>query len=75
MKCLACKADAMKDTVSTYFAQPDHCCVIIKNVPCKQCTQCGETVYSASVLEKIDQIQIFHYFSMTDLNMKRRLDL
>ena len=56
MKCLACKADEMNDAVSTYFAQLDHCYVIIENVPCKKCSQCGETVYSASVLEKIDHI-------------------
>ena len=47
MKCLACKADAMKDTVSTYFAQLDHCYIIIENVPCKQCQQCGETGLTA----------------------------
>ena len=56
MKCLICKADTMKDDTSTYFAQLDHCYVIIENVPCKKCTQCGEAVYSASVMERIDEI-------------------
>jgi YgiT-type zinc finger domain-containing protein len=46
----------MKDDTSTYFAQLDNCYVIIENVPCKKCTQCGEVVYSASVMEKIDEI-------------------
>lgn len=56
MKCLLCKADTMIDTKSTYFAQLENCYVIIENVPCKKCTQCGEVVYSASVMEKIDGI-------------------
>ena len=56
MKCLVCKADSMIDSKSTYFATLENCYVIIENVPCKKCTQCGEVVYSASVMEKIDDI-------------------
>ena len=56
MNCLICKADGMMDSKSTYFAQLDNCYVIIENVPCKKCRQCGEVVYSASVMEKIDDI-------------------
>ena len=56
MKCLVCKADSMIDSCSTYFAQLDQCYVIIENVPCKKCTQCGEVVYASSVMEKIDGI-------------------
>ena len=56
MKCLVCKADTMTEAKSTYFAQLDNCYVIIENVPCRKCTQCGEVVYSASVMEKIDEI-------------------
>ena len=56
MKCLACKNDTMIDSKTTYFAHLPNCYLIIENVPCKKCSQCGETVYSASVLEKIDHI-------------------
>ena len=56
MKCLICKADSMVSDRSTYFAQLPDCYVIIENVPCKKCTQCGEVVYSASVMEKIDDL-------------------
>ena len=54
MKCLLCKADAMVDDKSTYFAQIGDCYVIIEHVPCRKCPQCGEVVYSASVMETID---------------------
>ncbi len=54
MKCLICRADTMVNDRSTYFAQLPNCYVIIENVPCRKCTQCGEVVYAASVMEKID---------------------
>ncbi len=28
----------------------------IENVPCQKCDQCGEIVYSATVIEKIEEI-------------------
>ena len=46
----------MKEDKSTYFAQLENCYVIIENVPCYKCTQCGEVVYSAAVMEKIEDI-------------------
>ena len=41
---------------AAYFAQLPNCYLIIENVPCRKCTQCGEVVYSASVMEKIDEL-------------------
>ena len=56
MKCLICKADSVIESESAYFAQIDDCYVIIENVPCWKCTQCGEVVYSMNVMERIDEI-------------------
>ena len=56
MKCLLCKSDSMEKSTSTYFAQLENCYVLIENVPCYKCGQCGEVVYSASVMEKIEDI-------------------
>ncbi len=56
MKCMSCKYDSMVDSTTAYFAQLHNCYVIIENVPCKTCPQCGETYFSASVMEKIDDI-------------------
>jgi threonine dehydrogenase-like Zn-dependent dehydrogenase len=33
-----------------------NCIVIIKNVPCMKCPQCGEVSYSGSVVRRIEQI-------------------
>ena len=56
MRCMICKADSMNNSSSTYFAQLPNCYVIIENVPCKKCGQCGEAVFSASVMERIDEL-------------------
>ena len=56
MRCLLCKSDNMIEARHTYIAQLEKCYVIIENVPCYECTQCGEVVYSASVMEKIDEM-------------------
>ena len=46
----------MIKSTNTYFAELKNCYVIIEHVPCFKCTQCGEVYYTASVLEKIDDI-------------------
>lgn len=56
MKCLSCKYGDMKEAKTTYFAQLNNCYVIIENVPCLKCDQCGDEFFAASVAEKIDSI-------------------
>lgn len=56
MKCMSCKSGDMKESKTTYFAQLKNCYVIIENVPCVKCDQCGEEFFTASVAEKIDDI-------------------
>ena len=56
MKCLACKNGDMEEAKTTYFGQLNNCYVIIENVPCMKCEQCGEEFFTMSVLEKIDDI-------------------
>ena len=56
MNCLLCKTGTMTESASAYFAQLNGCYVIIENVPCWKCEQCGEILYKASVLEKIEDI-------------------
>ncbi len=54
MNCLVCKNGIMQPSTDSYFAKVNDGYVIIENVPCFKCEQCGEVVYSASVIEKID---------------------
>ncbi|MDE6664282.1 MAG: type II toxin-antitoxin system MqsA family antitoxin [Lachnospiraceae bacterium] len=56
MKCTSCKYGEMQEAVTTYFTQLNNCYIIIENVPCLKCSQCGEEFLVASVAEKIDDI-------------------
>ena len=56
MKCLSCKSGNMEESTTTYTAGVKNCILIIKNVPCMKCEQCGEVLYNADILEKIDDI-------------------
>ncbi len=55
MKCFFCKSD-MESGFTTHVAELEKCIVIIKNVPCMKCGQCGETVYTGDVVRKIEEI-------------------
>ena len=55
MTCFACKGNVEKST-TTYMTECDGCYIIIKNVPCLKCDQCGDVVFRGSVVEKIDDI-------------------
>ena len=33
-----------------------HCVIIIKNVPCQKCSQCGEEFINGSTMQKIESI-------------------
>lgn len=46
----------METGVTTHVAELEKCIVIIRNVPCMKCSQCGETVYSGDVIQKIEEI-------------------
>ena len=56
MRCMSCKSGDMMPSTTTYFAQINNCYVIIENVPCLKCDQCGEVFLNMSIAEKIDDI-------------------
>lgn len=56
MKCMSCKYGDMRETKTTYFSMLNGGYVIIENVPCLKCDQCGEEFLTASTAEKIDNI-------------------
>ena len=50
-----CKGN-MVDGFTTYMADLGNCIIIIKNVPCHRCTQCGEESFSGDIVQKIEEI-------------------
>lgn len=55
MKCFYCKG-IMDNSTTTYMTELKNCIVIIKNVPCFKCAQCGEVSFSGETMKKIDDI-------------------
>ncbi len=55
MACFLCKGNVEK-TTTTYMTEHNGCFIIIKNVPCTKCTQCGEEYLNGVTIEKIEKI-------------------
>ena len=56
INCLSCKSGEMVEATTTYTKTIKNCVLIIKNVPCVECKQCGDVLFNTDVLEKIDEI-------------------
>lgn len=46
----------MTQSTATHFADLKNCIIIIKNVPCLECPQCGEKYYTDEVARRLDEI-------------------
>ena len=55
MTCFYCKGD-MLDSTTTYVEDLGNCIIIIRNVPCSKCSQCGEFSYNGTVLKQLEKI-------------------
>mgnify|MGYP000005071311 CR=1 FL=1 len=55
MVCFTCKGDVKKST-TTYMTEINSCYIIIKNVPCTKCSQCGEEYLNGCTMQKIETI-------------------
>ena len=55
MSCFFCKGD-INDSVTNHVVNLKNCVIIVKNVPCSECSQCGETYYDDAVMEKLEAI-------------------
>ena len=55
MHCVFCKGN-LKESFTTHFVDLKNAYVIIKNVPCLECENCGEVFYSDVVTERLDEI-------------------
>lgn len=46
----------MTESTTTYMTTYNDCYIIIKNVPCLKCEQCGEDYINGSTMLKIESI-------------------
>lgn len=55
MTCFFCKGN-MEHSTTTHMVDLGRCIVIVKNVPCMKCTQCGEVIYTGAVVKRLETI-------------------
>lgn len=55
MKCARC-GGAARQGVTTSVTDSGDCLIIIRNVPCYKCEECGEAVYTADVVQRLEAL-------------------
>jgi len=53
--CFYCKGE-MTPSTTTHVVDYNGCIIVIKNVPCDECCQCGEIEYSDDVMKQLEVI-------------------
>ncbi len=56
MNCFTCGSNQMMDAVTIYIEKLENGILIIKNVPCKKCVQCGEEFFSMAIMKEIEKL-------------------
>ena len=54
--CMYCKSKEFFESTMTHVVNYGNCLIIIKNVPCVECEQCGEKFFTDEVAEILDKI-------------------
>ncbi len=54
--CMYCKCKTITSSFTTHVVNYKNCIIIIKNVPCEECEQCGEKYYSNEVAKQLENI-------------------
>ena len=54
--CMYCKGDTMREGITTHVVNYENSVIVIKNVPCEECEQCGEKYFSDKVAEQLETL-------------------
>jgi YgiT-type zinc finger domain-containing protein len=46
----------VKQSTTTHVVNYKGCVIVIKNVPCEACEQCGEVFYTDAVAERLEEM-------------------
>jgi len=52
--CMFCKCDTVQKSTTTHVVNYKGCVIVVKNVPCEECEQCGEKFYTDEVAERLE---------------------
>ena len=56
MNCFTCGSNHMIETTTIYVEKLAKGILIIKNVPCTKCSQCGEEFFSMTIMKEIEKL-------------------
>lgn len=56
MNCFTYGSSHMIETTTIYVEKLKNGILIIKNVPCKKCSQCGEELFSMTIIKEIENL-------------------
>jgi YgiT-type zinc finger domain-containing protein len=73
MNCFFCKG-AIQDGCTTYVADLGTCVIVVRNVPCHKCAQCGGVSYSLDVGGRIEEIVAALKDSITEVAIVKYSD-
>ena len=73
--CFYCKCKTTIPSHTTHVVTFDDCVIVVRNVPCEECEQCGEKYFSDEVMERLEVIvtkakEIASEIFVTDYNKK-----
>lgn len=54
--CMFCKCNTVKTSTTTHVVNYKGCIIVIKNVPCEECEQCGEKFYIDEVAKQLESL-------------------
>ena len=54
--CMYCKGGDFIESKTTHVVKYKGSLIIIENVPCLECDQCGETYFTDDVAERLEEI-------------------
>lgn len=54
--CMFCKCNTMKSGLTTHVVVWNGNVIVVKNVPCEECEQCGEKYFSDEVAIRLEAI-------------------
>lgn len=52
--CFYCKCKDTVQSLNTHVVTYNNSVIVIKNVPCLECAQCGEKYYTDEIMEKLE---------------------
>ncbi len=56
MECMYCKNSELVDSFTTHVVTYKDAVIVIKNVPCLECDQCGEQYFTNEVAARLEEI-------------------